>query len=178
MLRRLLVLLLLTLTLPAHGFELPGLWQDSQRYREELERRHPAGGTAQQRQAAEARAATAERQGNWAAAAEAWEARVALGNTTPEHWLSLARAQLRRTPPDGSRALRAAWQNFVAVPGGAAEIPSLLLIADALAAQNRPLPRLTALEAVLQRDPSNTRHQQALAAARREVGVLVNRINT
>jgi len=187
MLRRLLVLLLLLGALPAHsllgavpaqGFELRGLWQDSQRYRESLEARHPAGGTAAQRQAAEARAATAERQNNWAAAAEAWEARMALGNATPAQWLALARAQLRRTPPDPARALHAAWQNFIAVPGGEPEIPSLMLVAEALAAQNRPLPRLAALEAVLQRDPANPRHQQALAAARREVGVLVSRLNT
>ncbi|MBB3899073.1 alpha-2-macroglobulin family protein [Roseococcus suduntuyensis] len=183
MFRRLFLLFLLAFTLPAlplaaQGFEIPGLWQDSQRYRDELERRHPAGGTAAQRQAAESRAATAQRQNNWAAAAEAWEARVALGQATPEQWLALARAQLRRTPPDGVRALRAAWQNFIEVPGGAPEIPSLLVMADALAAQNRPLPRLAALEAVLQRDPGNPAHQQALAAARREVGVLVRRLNT
>src|SRR5215207_7030333 len=81
---RLLTLLLLALILAvpappaaAQGFDLPGLPRDA---------------APQQRVAAEARAQAAERRGDWAAAAQAWEDRVAGSEARPEHWLSLARA--------------------------------------------------------------------------------------
>ena len=62
--RRWLILLMLLLAMPAQAFDLPGLSRDSSQYREQMERRFPAGGNAQQRSAAETRATAAERQNN------------------------------------------------------------------------------------------------------------------
>ncbi|HZH47389.1 MAG TPA: MG2 domain-containing protein, partial [Roseococcus sp.] len=174
--------LLLAFAAPAAAFDLPGLSRDSQTYRDGLERRFPAGGTPVQRSAADARIAAAERQNNPAASAAplaaALEERVALGEATPAQWLALARAQLRRTPPEPARALHAAWQNFAAVPAGEPEIPALLLIAEALSRLERPAQQIAALEAVVQRAPGQRIHAEALAAARRAAGLLVARINT
>ena len=175
---RWLVVFALFFTLPAQAFDLPGLSRDSAQYREQLERRFPAGGTAQQRQGAEQRAATAERANNWTNAAQAWEERAGQGEMTPAQWLALARAQLRRTPPEPARAIQAAWQNFMMVPAGPPEIPSLLLIAEALGRMDRPAQQIAALEAVLQRAPNDARYVEALAQARRAAGLLVTRVNT
>lgn len=175
---RWLVVLVLALATPAQAFDLPGLSRDSSQYREQLERRFPAGATPQQRQGAEQRAVAAERANNWPNAAQAWEERAAMGEATAGQWLALARAQLRRAPPEPARALHAAWQNFMMVPGGPPEIPSLLLIAEALARMERPVQQMAALEAVIQRAPSEPRHAEALAQARRAAGLLVARINT
>ncbi|WP_424812553.1 alpha-2-macroglobulin family protein [Roseococcus sp. YIM B11640] len=175
--RRWVFLLLVLLAPAAHAFDLPGLSRDSGQYRNELERRFPAGGTPQQRTAAEARAATAERQNNWANAAQAWEERAAMGEASPAQWLSLARAQLRRTPPEAARALSAAWQNFMSVPGGPPEIPSLLVIAEALQRLNRPAQQIAALEAVVERAPGEQRYVEALTQARRAAGLLIARLN-
>ena len=164
--------------LAAGAFDLPGLSNDSYAYREGLERRFPAGGTAQQRAAAEARIAAAERRPDAAALAAALEERVAMGDATPAQWLALARAQLRRTPPEAQRALHAAWQNFMAVPAGEAEIPSLLAVAEALGRMERPAQQIAALQAVVERAPGNTQHAEALSAARRAAGVLLTRLNT
>ncbi|UPY36122.1 alpha-2-macroglobulin [Sediminicoccus sp. KRV36] len=171
-------LLGLPLALPAHAFDLPGLGRDAGQYREQLERRFPAGGTPQQRQGAEQRAVAAERANNWPNAAQAWEERAGLGEMSPAQWLALARAQLRRTPPEPARALHAAWQNFLMVPAGPPEIPSLLLVAEALGRMDRPAQQIAALEAVIQRAPNEPRHAEALAQARRAAGVLVARVNT
>jgi uncharacterized protein YfaS (alpha-2-macroglobulin family) len=175
---RWLVVLVLFFTLPAQAFDLPGLSRDSGQYREQLERRFPAGGTPQQRQAAEQRATTAERANNWPNAAAAWEERTGMGEATPAQWLALARAQLRRAPPEPARALQAAWQNFMMVPAGPPEIPSLLLVAEALARMERPAQQIAALEAVIQRAPNEPRYAQALTEARRAAGLLVSRVNT
>src|SRR5689334_11160136 len=107
---------------PAAAFDLPGLSRDSEQYERSLTRRFPAGQTPAQRAAAEARAQAAERAGNWAAAAQAWEDRLAAGDASAESWLALARAQLRRSPSEPARALQAAWQNFQMVPAGEPEI--------------------------------------------------------
>lgn len=176
--RRWLILVLLLLAPAAQAFDLPGLSRDSNQYREQLERRFPAGGTAQQRQAAETRATAAERQNNWAAAAQAWEDRAALGEMTAPQWLALARAQLRRTPPEAGRALSAAWQNFLMVPAGPPEIPSLLVVAEALQRLDRPAQQIAALEQVVQRAPNEARYAQSLTEARRAAGLLVARVNT
>ena len=112
MLRWLVVLALLVtlpgLPTPAGAFDLPGLSRDSGQYREQLERRFPGGGTPQQRQGAEQRAVAAERANNWANAAQAWEERAGMGEVTPAQWLALARAQLRRAPPEPARAISSA----------------------------------------------------------------------
>ncbi|WP_135468439.1 alpha-2-macroglobulin family protein [Crenalkalicoccus roseus] len=174
----LLALLLAATPAAAQGFDLPGLARDAEAYAGELSRRFPAGATAAQRAAAERRAAEAERRGDWAGAAAAWEERVAGGEARPEHWLALARAQLRRDPPEPARALQAAWANFQAVPPGAPEIPALLAMAEALHRLGRPAQQLQALAAVVERAPEEARYREMLAEARRAAGLLVARINT
>ncbi|MCX8134071.1 MAG: alpha-2-macroglobulin family protein [Roseococcus sp.] len=182
MLRRWLAPLLLLVALavapPARAFDLPGLSADSDGYRLSLERRFPAGGTAQQRQQAEARAQQAERTNNWAAAAQAWEERAGMREASAAQWLALARAQLRRSPPEALRALHAAWQAFMLERAGPPEIPALLVIAEALGQLDRPQQRIAALQAVVQRNPGEPRFQQMLAEARRAAGLLVARITT
>jgi hypothetical protein len=172
----LLALLLAALPAPAPAFELPGLENDSSAYAEALMRRFPAGGTPQARAAAETRARAAEARNDFAAAAAAWEDRVALGQASGDQWLALGNAQLRRTPPEAARALQAGWRAFMLVPGGPPEIPSLLLMAEALRRMDRPAMQLQALEAVTERAPEDARHREALAAARRAAGLLVRRI--
>ena len=102
----------------ADDFSLPGLEADSGAYARTLTSRFPAGGTPQARKAAEQAAAAAIRKQDWGAAAAAWETRIAQGDAAPAQWLALAEAQMRRTPPDATRALQAAWQNFSAAPAG------------------------------------------------------------
>lgn len=163
---------------PAQAFELPGLANDAGAYERGLSRKYPAGATPAQRQAAEQRAATAEAASNWAAAAAALEDRVAGGEATAEHWLRLARAQLRRTPPENARALQAAWMNFQMVPAGAPELPSLVLMAEALGRLDRVPQQLETLAEVVQRAPDNQAYRRQLAEARRAAGMLVARIHT
>ena len=183
--RRLVTILLLLLAATAAPIaawaqmpNLPGLTQDAENYRAELQRRFPAGGTPQARVAAENRAATAERTNNWAAAAAAWEERVGMAEPRPDQYLALARAQLARTPPEAARALQAAWLNFAAVPAGAPEIPSLLLMAQALARLDRLPQQLQVLEAVRVRAPNDQRYIAMLAEARRAAGLIVAGVTT
>jgi uncharacterized protein YfaS (alpha-2-macroglobulin family) len=179
--RRLLPLLLLLGWLLPSGvlaFELPGLSGDAQRYEASLTRRFPAGGTPQQRSQAETRARAAEARNDWAAAATAWEERIGTGQATADHWMALANAQLRRNPAEANRALQAGWQAFMLVPGGAPEIPSLVVMAEALRRLDQPALQLQALEAVVERAPEDARHREALAAARRAAGLLVRRFRT
>ena len=166
------------LSLPATAFELPGLQRDAQNYLTELRRRFPAGGSPQQRAQAEQRAQQAERQRDWAAAAAAWEDRIAMGQVSDEHWLALGRAQMNRQPPEANRALQAGWFAFSLVGAGAPEIPSLLLMADALRRLDRPVQMITALEAVVERAPDEARYRDQLAAARRAAGMLVRNVAT
>jgi uncharacterized protein YfaS (alpha-2-macroglobulin family) len=174
------VLLVLAWLLPqtAASFELPGLSSDASTYEQSLTRRFPAGGTAQQRSQAETRARAAEARNDWAAAAAAWEERVGAGQATADHWTALSWAQLRRAPPDANRALRAGWNAFMMVPGGEPEIPSLLVMAEALRRLDQPMWQIEALEAVVQRAPQDAKQRETLAAARRAAGLLVRRITT
>ncbi|MEJ0016588.1 MAG: MG2 domain-containing protein [Acetobacteraceae bacterium] len=162
----------------ADDFALPGLESDSGAYARTLTARFPAGGTPQARRQAEQAAAAAVRKQDWAAAAAAWETRIAQGDATPAQWLSLAEAQMRRTPPEAARALQAAWQNFSGSETGAAELPSLLLMADALKALNRPTQAIQALEAAVERAPDNKAIAQRLDETRRATGILVRRVTT
>ncbi|CAH2599071.1 Alpha-2-macroglobulin family protein [Rhodovastum atsumiense] len=184
MLRRLLAVLLLTLavlgTAPAWAepFQLPGLSRDSDAWARTLLDRFPAGGTPQARRTAEQQAATALQKKDLAAAVTALEQRVALGNATVQHFLDLAAAQLRKTPPDPQKALFAAWQAFARANAGAPEIPPLLLIADALRALDRPAQAALALEAVVERAPDDAGYKRQLADARRAAGLQVRRVRT
>ena len=177
------LVLLLVLAAPlraalADDFELPGLQADSDAYASSLTGRNPAGGTPQQRRQAETQAADAIRRKDWNAAAAALEARVAAGEATPDQWLQLAQAQLRRSPPDPKKALAAAWQNFQAADAGAPEIPSLLVMTDALRLLDRPAQMVQTLEAVLERAPDNADYRRMLADARRATGLLVRRVQS
>ena len=176
---RLLLILMLAfapLTTWAQGFDLPGLSQESGTYQQSLQRRFPAGGTPQQRAAAERRAQDATARHDFAAAAAALEERIGLGNSNADHWLALAEAQLARTPAENSRALQAAWRAFQFAPGGEPEVPPLLLIAEALRRQDRLAQQVEALEAVVERLPNDARHKATLDVARRAAGMLVRRV--
>ena len=161
---------------PVSAFELPGIDRDAEGYETALTRRFPAGGTPQQRTQAETRARAAEARNDWPAAATAWEERIALGQASADTWLSLGNAQLRRAPPEPARALQSGWKAFMLVPGGAPEIPSLLLMAEALRRQDRPAFQLQALESVVERAPEDARYRDQLATARRAAGLLVRRL--
>lgn len=176
---RLLATLLLALGLggQALAFEVPGLGADSDAYARTLAARAPS--TAEARAEADRRADAAIRAGNWAEAVSALEARIRLGEVEERHWLALAEAWQRRTPPDGNRALQAAWQAFMMVPGGAPEIPSILRIADIFQhVLDRPAQAIEALQAVIERDPANPVYRQRLAELRRSVGLAVRRVVT
>ncbi len=176
----LLLVSLLAAPVPARAdddaFDLPGLSGDSQTYLGTLEHRHPAGGTPQQRRAADALAASTQQRNDWTAAAAALEERISLGQASAQNWFDLARALMRRTPPDPKRALAAAWQNFQMSAGGDPEIPSLLLMVDALKALDRADQALLALQQVVDRAPDNDGFKQALASLQREVGLVVRKV--
>src|SRR4051794_9422789 len=174
----LLFLLLAIGVVRADDFNIPGLDADSQAYRRTLTDRSPAGATPQARRQAEQRAADAQRRNDWAGVVAALEARIAGGAPTSDLWLQLARAQLRRAPPDPAHAAQAAWQAFSAADTGAGEIPSLLVMADAFRAMDRPEAAIQALEAVIERAPDDSGYKQQLADARRAAGLLVRRVRT
>jgi uncharacterized protein YfaS (alpha-2-macroglobulin family) len=162
----------------ADEFTLPGLESDSNAYEQTLTSRFPAGGTPQARKAAEQAAAAAIKKLDWAAAAAAWETRIGQGDATAAQWQSLAEAQMRRTPPDATHALQAAWQSFSAAQSGPPEVPPLLLMADALKLLDRPAQAIQALEAAAERTPDNKTIVQKLDQTRRETGILVRRVAT
>jgi uncharacterized protein YfaS (alpha-2-macroglobulin family) len=172
---RALILSLALFAAPAGAFEIPGLQRDADAYAASLRPAAPA--TPQSRAAADRRVAELAAQSNWGELVGALEARIALGEATEAHWLRLAEAWQRRTPPNGERALQAAWQAFMAVPSGPPEIPSLLRIADILATTlNRPALAADAMAAVLERDPGNDAYRQRLAALRRAAGLSIRRV--
>ena len=126
--RHLLPILLFLLALAgsagAEEFQVPGLDRDSQAYAAALRARSPAGLTPQAARQAEQRAADAGRRNDWPGVAAALETRLAGTDATSGMWLSLARAQLRRVPPDAGRAAQAAWRAFTSAEAGTGEIPS------------------------------------------------------
>ena len=163
----------------AQNFDLPGLSGDARRYLGEIQHRNPAAqATPQSRQQAQQRALAAERTDNWTAAATAWEDRIAAGNASADEWQALARAQLRREPPEAARALQAAWQAFQQADPGQPEVAPLLLIIDALQRLDRPVQLVEAWQAVVERAPDNAGYRDSLAAARRAAGVVVQRVET
>lgn len=162
----------------ADEFQLPGLSADSDRYVDGLAHRFPAGGTPQARRAAEQQAAAAQQKKDWAGVVTALETRVALGDATSRQFLDLATALMRRTPPDPRRALAAAWRGFQTAENTAGEIGPLLIIAEALRAQDRPAQSVQALEQVVQRAPDNDEYARMLADAQRATGLLVRNVTT
>ena len=160
----------------ADEFQLPGLESDSGAWNSALTKRFPAGGTPQARRAAEQQGATALQKKDYPAAVTALEQRVALGEPTGQHFLDLAGAYLRKTPPDPARALLAAWQAFSRADTGQPEIPALLIMADALRALDRNAQAVQALEAVVERAPDNPAYKRLLADAQRATGLQVRRV--
>mgnify|MGYP000653855597 CR=1 FL=1 len=152
--RHLLCLLVCTLFLlapaRAEDFQVDGLDADSTAYASALRARNPAGLTPQNRRQMEQRATDAQRRNDWAGVASVLEAFAGTGNPPSDAWLALARAQLRRTPPDTAHAAQAAWRAFSSAEAGAGEIPSLLVLAEAAdpgwraRLDGRLLPRRTA----------------------------------
>ena len=162
----------------ADNLELPGLQRDSQAYVASLTKRVPAGGIPAARRAAEQQAAAAIAKQDWAAAATALEARVAQGEATAKQFQDLATAQSRRTPPNPRLALFAAWQAVINSQAGAAEIPGMLLMADALHALDRDSQAVLVWQAVVERAPDNPAYQKTLKDLQRVVGILVRKVNT
>ncbi len=80
---------------------------------------------------------------------------MAQGDATGKQFLDLATGYLKRTPPEpGRRCSRPGW----ALPNsqaGAAEIPGLLLMADALHALDRDAQAVLVWQAVVERAPDN-----------------------
>jgi len=162
----------------ADTLELPGLQADSQAFVTNLTKRFPAGGTPAARRTAEQQAAAAIAKQDWVAAVTALETRVAQGDATGKQFLDLATGYLKRTPPDARQALSAAWMGFTHSEAGAAEIPGLLLMADALHALDRDAQAVRVWQAVVERAPDNPAYQKSLAAMQRTLGVLVRRVRT
>jgi hypothetical protein len=177
LIRRLLLLLVLPGLAAAQGFDLPGLGREADLYQQEMTHRFPAGGSPAQRAAAEQRARAAEARRDFAAAAAAWEERIGMGQALAAHWLALAEAQLKRQPPEARRALQAGWRAFQLAPHGEAEVPALLVLAEALGRLDRPVQQIEALEAVLERVDS-AEHRERLEAARRAAGMLLRGVRT
>ena len=176
MIRTLLLAFILLFSAQAGAFELPGLERDSNAYMRELQRKFPAGGSPQARRQAETRANDALRRNDWAGVVAAFETGIGLGGGTTDNWLTLARAQLRRTPPEATRALQAAWKAFGMADAGTPEIPPLLVIAEALRVMDRPAQAIEALEAVVERAPDDPSYKQQLADVRRAAGLLVRKV--
>jgi uncharacterized protein YfaS (alpha-2-macroglobulin family) len=162
----------------AVDFSLPGLEADADRYAQSLATHSPAGATPAARRAAEQAAAAAERTRDWDAAAAAWERRIGMGDAGGPAWMSLAQAQMRRTPPDASHALLAGSEAYQLAPPGPDQIAPLLMIADALRLLNRPEAEMAALQAALDRAPQDAHLRNLLADARRGAGVLVRGLQT
>ncbi len=177
------ILLLLTLLLTASpswaaNFELPGLSRDAQAYATSLTRRVPAGGTQAARRAAEQQAAIAIGRQDWSGAVTFLETRIAQGDASARQFFNLSVAQMRRSPADPQRSLHAAWLSFSAASGTEEEIPSLLLMAEALHALNRDAQVVQVMKAVVERAPENTAYQQRLKDVQKAVGVSVTRVRT
>lgn len=162
----------------AENLDLPGLQRDSQAYVSSLTKRIPAGGTPAARRAAEKQAAAAIAKQDWPTAVTALEARIAQGDATAKQFLALAAAQSRRTPPNPRLTLFAAWQAVANSQAGEAQIPGLLLMADALHALDRDAQAVLVWQAVVERAPDNPAYQKALTDMQRSVGVLVRKLRT
>ncbi len=162
----------------ADDFQVPGLERDSAAYLEQLTRRSPAGLAPPARRAAEQRAIDAQRRNDAAGVVAAMEARIGGGEPTADLWLVLGRAQLQRTPPDPAHAAQAAWQAFGLSNAGAAEIPALMLMADAFRSMARYDMAIRALEAAQDRAPDRADTVRLLRETRLQAGIQVRRVKT
>ena len=184
--RRILLPLLLVLgvflgigmTAHAASLSVPGLENDSRAYLATLTKRSPAGLPSAARRTLEQRAADAIRRNDMPAAADALESRIGGGEPTLDLWMALARAQLRRTPPEPARAAQAAWQAYDMTQADASAIPPLLLLADAFRAMKRYDYAIRALENVQELEPDNAEYAKQLADLQRLAGIQVRRVTT
>ena len=169
--------LLTAIPAAAQTLDLPGAAADAQAYTASLHARAPAGGSAQARAQADAKLADAVKRNDPDAIMSAAEARIALGNPTSDQWLTLARAALRRTPPDLTHALDAAWTAYNGSQPQASA-PPLMVLGQTLLLMQRPAQAIGALEAAVERAPNDPRPAAMLADARRTAGLLVRRVAT
>ena len=172
------LLLLATTHTRAEQVNLPGVSHDSSAYDQSLTKRFPAGGTPVGRQTAESQAAAALAKKDWPAAVTALETRVAQGEATPKTYLDLATAQLRRPTPDPKHGLLAAWAGYSHTPDGAAQIPFLLLMTEALHALDRDAQAVGVWQAVVDRAPDNPTYKKSLNDFQHTVGLLVRNMQT
>ena len=166
---------LLSASLAQAELDLPGLARDSGGYAATLTRQFPQGAPQTARQAADQRAAAALAALNWPAAISALEQRVGMGNANATAWRNLAIAHLRRSPADPQRALQAAWQAWTRGGQGGAELPDLLIMADALRALDRKASVIEALRTAAALAPDNREIADQLAAAIKDAGMLIAR---
>jgi hypothetical protein len=171
--------LFLALALPAARAEvLPqGIEADARAWYSALVNRHPAGGTHALRQAAAAKAADAINRRDFAAAAQALEERISLGQAGVADLLKLATAYASQSPPRHDRALRAAAKAYELTRFSSSETQAsqqaLSAVADALTGLDRQAAALPVLEELARLDATNPAYAARLAELRRRVGMQV-----
>ena len=177
---RLCVALLMLWLAPMSGradeLSIPGLGNDASAYVNQMTKRFPAGGTTAGRAAADQQAAAAIAAGKWNDAVTALESRIGMGANNEAVYRDLATAQLRRTPPDPVRAAQAAWLAWSRFDQDS--VPDLLLLADALHLQNRPVAEIAALQKASELAPDDKSITERLAAVSRAAGMLVAKVTT
>lgn len=157
---------------------LPGLSAASNGYVQSLTRKFPTGTSDSARDAAGQQASTAISASKWPAAVTALETRVGMGSSTATQWQNLARAWLRRTPPDPQKALLAAWQGWSRSDHGAQGVPALLLMAEALRTLDRRAQEIEVLRHAVELTPDDQDIAARLATSSKEAGLLVSNIDT
>ena len=162
----------------AQELQLPGLSRDSQAYVAGLTKRFPAGGTPAVRNAADQQAAAAIAKKDWPAAIAALETRAAQGEASAKTYADLAAAQMRLTPPDPQKALLAAWQAYTRLEQGAAQIPALRTMADALRGLGRDPQAMRVWQTIVDYAPDNPEYRKTLDALRKVVGIQVAKLRT
>ncbi len=177
-----LVALLLASLSPAmaqENMDLPGLSRASMAYANSLTHRFPTAVSDTTRDTAGQQASAAVKQANWPAAITALETRIGMGASTATQWQDLAQAYLRRSPPDPQKALLASWQTWTRLSNkGADAVPALMLIAEALRAQDRLAQEIAVLREAVERAPGNAVLSAHLADETRSAGVLVAKFAT
>ncbi len=162
----------------AQEFNLPGLDQPAEAFVEGLQKRFPNGAPPAARRAAEQQATAAIAKRDWPAAIAALELRIAQGDVNADLYNALANAYLRAAQPDSQKALYAAWNGFQMADAGEPEAKSLLLVAEALKAQDKLTQVVQTWQAIVDRVPANADYKRQLADAQRAVGLTVRNMRT
>ena len=163
---------------------IPGLSADASRYEQSLRARFPAGGTARQRDRAEAAADDADQRHDLATGAAAWADRAGQGEVGVNVWLALARDLLRRPTPDAAHALAAAWLAFGQTqenetPEAVANTTEALrLMREALAKLDRQPAELDVLSFAADRSPDDADLRTQLTLRRQQLGLLLRGVAT